>query len=77
MTDQPVIGACVVPCSRCGQPMRVEVTAELSSIQKPGMHSLKVRRGEEQIAECWWQIKPVGTDHHCPRRARRPLRRAA
>ncbi|MBW0088263.1 hypothetical protein I4I73_03410 [Pseudonocardia sp. KRD-184] len=57
--------------------MRVEVTAELSPIQKPGMHSLKVRRGGEQLAECWWQIKPVGTDHRCPRRAPLPLREAS
>lgn len=76
-TPKPVIGACVVPCSRCGQPMRVEVTAELSPIQRPGMHELKIRRGDEQLGVCWWQIKPVGSDHRCPRRSPQPLRRAS
>lgn len=75
--SQPVIGVCVVPCSRCGQSMRIEVTAELSPIQKPGMHTLKIRHGDEQVGTCYWQIKPVASDHQCPRRAPRPLRRAS
>lgn len=64
----PVIGACVVPCNRCGQAMRIEVTAELSSIEQPGMHPLRITRGEEHISTCYWRIKPVKADHRCPPR---------
>ena len=71
---QPVIGACVVPCSRCGQTYRVEVTASLSPIQRPGDHSLRIMRGGEQIGTCYWQIKSVGPHHRCPGRAPKPRR---
>lgn len=57
--------------------MRVEVTAELSPIQKPGMHTLTIRHGDEKVGTCYWQIKPLASDHQCPRRAPQPLRRAS
>jgi len=66
MVSAPVIGACVVPCNRCGQSMRVEVTAELSPIEQSGMHALRIIRRGEHISTCYWRIKPVKSDHRCP-----------
>lgn len=77
MAHVPVIGACVVPCNRCGQSMRVEVTAELSPIEKVGMHALRIIRRGEHISTCYWRIKPVKSDHRCPGRKPKPREKAA
>lgn len=71
----PVMGAVVVPCSKCGRAMRVEVTGEVSPIARTGFREMNVHRGGETVGVFWWQIRAAGTDHTCPRRA--PLRRAS